>query len=115
MDGTTYDLPGTSDSVYNASVFYENFGLSARLNYQYRDQWVSPLESPDEVWGEQTRGVDFSINYELPVKLSDAAISAYANANNLTDETDVRYAANGLINQSESYGRSFLMGVRVNY
>ncbi|WP_323815141.1 TonB-dependent receptor [Cellvibrio sp. NN19] len=114
IDGTTYDLPGTSDSVYNASVFYENFGLSARLNYQYRDQWVSPLESPDEVWGEQTR-VDFSINYELPVKLSDAAISVYANANNLTDETDVRYAANGLINQSESYGRSFLMGVRVNY
>ena len=114
IDGTTYDLPGTSDSVYNASVFYENYGLSARLNYQYRDAWVSPLESPDEVWGEQTR-LDFSINYELPVKLSDASISIYANANNLTDETDVRYAANGLINQSESYGRYYLMGVRVNY
>ncbi len=114
IDGTTYDLPGTSDSVYNASVFYENFGLSARLNYQWRDSWVSPLESPDEVWGEQKR-VDFSINYELPVKLSDASISVYANANNLTNETDVRYAANGLINQSESYGRYYLVGLRVNY
>ena len=114
LDATTYDLPGTSDSVYNASIFYENFGLSTRVNYQYRDQWVSPLESPDEVWGEQTR-VDFSISYELPVTLSDASISVYANANNLTDETDVRYAANGLINQSESYGRYYLMGVRVNY
>lgn len=114
IDGTTYDLPGTSDSVYNASVFYENHGLSARLNYQWRDAWISPIESPDEVWGAQKR-VDFSINYELPIKLNDAAVSLYANANNLTDETDVRYAANRTINQSESYGRYYLVGLRVNY
>ena len=114
IDGTTYDLPGTSDSVYNASLFYENFGLSARLNYQWRDSWVSPIESPDEIWGEQKR-VDFSVNYELPVDLNGATVSIYANANNLTNETDVRYAANRTINQSESYGRYYLMGLRVNY
>jgi outer membrane receptor protein involved in Fe transport len=41
--------------------------------------------------------------------------SVYVNANNLTNETDNRYAENGTINQSESYGRSYLAGVRINY
>lgn len=113
-DGSRYDLPGTSDMIYNASVFYENFGLSARLNYQYRDEWISPIEDPNEYWGEQER-LDLSVSYELPVDFSGARMSVYFNANNLSDETDVRYAKNGTINQSESYGRRYLVGVRVHF
>jgi TonB-dependent receptor len=112
--GNTYQLPGTSDTIYNASVFYENFGLSARLNYQYRDEWISPIESPDEVWGEQQR-VDLSIAYELPWEMAGATASVYLNGNNLTDEVDLRFAGNGTVNQRESYGRSYLMGVRVGF
>ncbi|OGT73920.1 MAG: hypothetical protein A3H44_08270 [Gammaproteobacteria bacterium RIFCSPLOWO2_02_FULL_57_10] len=112
--GENYQLPGTSDMIYNASVYYENFGLSARLNYQYRDEWISPIESPDEVWGEQQR-VDLSISYELPYDFGGAAMSVYLNGNNLTDEVDLRYAGNGTINQRESYGRSYLLGLRVGF
>lgn len=114
IDGTRYDLPGTSDLIYNASIFFEKFGLSTRLNYQYRDEWISPIESPDEVWGEQER-FDFSASYDLPLSLAGATPSIYFNANNLTDETDLRYAGNGTVNQSESYGRHYLVGVRINY
>ncbi|CAA0080309.1 Vitamin B12 transporter BtuB [Zhongshania aliphaticivorans] len=114
IDGQNYDLPGTSDLLYNFSVFYEDFGLSARLNYQYRDEWISPIEDPSEYWGEQER-VDLSISYELPFDLQGATMSVYANANNLTNETDVRYAGNGTINQSESYGRRYLLGVRLHF
>ena len=56
-----------------------------------------------------------SISYELPFDLQGATMSVYANANNLTDETDVRYAGNGTINQSESYGRRYLLGVRLHF
>lgn len=114
IDGVKYSLPGTSDMIYNASLFYENFGLSLRLNYQYRDEWISPIEDPSEYWGDQER-MDFSAIYTLPVDLGGASASLYANVNNLTNETDVRYAGNGTINQSESYGRYFLMGFRLNY
>lgn len=114
LDGSRHDLPGTSDMIYNVSLFYENIGISARINYQYRDEWVSPIEDPNEVWGEQER-VDLSISYALPVQLHGATLSVYFNANNLTDETDVRYAANGTINQSESYGRRYLVGLRLNF
>lgn len=114
IDGRTLGLPGTSDLVYNASLFYENYGLSARVNYQYRDEWISPIEDPEELWGEMER-VDASIAYELPFDLSGVRASVYANLNNITDETDVRFAGNGTINQSESFGRHYLIGLRINY
>lgn len=114
LDGRTLGLPGTSNRVYNASIFYENYGFSARVNYQYRDEWISPIESPDELWGAQKR-VDMTVSYDLPEKIYGTQVTLYANGNNLTNEVDVRYAANQTVNQVESYGRSWLMGVRVNY
>lgn len=115
IQGETLDLPGTSDLIYNASVFYEDYGLSARLNYQYRDEWISPIEDPTEYWGEQNR-LDFNIQYVLPENITGpVSATVYFNANNLTDETDLRYAGNNTVNQSESYGRRFLFGLRLSY
>lgn len=114
QNGNQYDLPGTSDTIYNASLFYENYGFSARVNYMSRSEWISPIEDPSEVWGDQKR-VDMSLSYELPYSALGETSSVYFNANNLTNETDNRYAGNGTINQSESYGRSYLLGLRMNY
>ncbi|MCB1645507.1 MAG: TonB-dependent receptor [Pseudomonadales bacterium] len=114
LTGQKLDLPGTSDRVYNVSVFYEKYDVSLRVNYQYRDEWISPIEDPSEYWGAQKR-VDMSVQYVLPVDVAGASITLFANANNLTNKTDVRYAGNDTINQSEAYGRRYLLGVRVNY
>ncbi len=114
QNGETQGLPGTSDMIYNVALFYENFGFSARLNYSWRDEWISPIEDPEEVWGEMER-LDAQINYTLPFDLSGAEASVYASFNNLTDETDVRFAGNGTINQAESFGFHYLLGVRLNY
>lgn len=112
--GNKLDLPGTSDLIYNASVFYENHGLSARVNYQYRDEWISPIEDPTEYWGEQKR-VDFNLQYQLPIEMGVESATLYFNANNLTNETDLRYAGNNTVNQSESYGRRYLAGIRLSF
>jgi TonB-dependent receptor len=114
QNGEAVGLPGTSDMIYNAALFYENFGFSARLNYSWRDEWISPIEDPEEVWGEMER-LDAQFTYTLPFDLSGAEASIYASFNNLTDETDVRFAGNGTINQAESFGFHYLLGVRVNY
>lgn len=113
-EGEKLDLPGTSELIYNTSIFYENNTISARLNYQFRDDWISPIEDPTEYWGEQQR-VDFNISYQLPQILGFKGASAYFNANNLTDEVDLRFAGNNTVNQSESYGRRYLVGVRLSY
>jgi TonB-dependent receptor len=113
-NGGTVGLPGTSDMIFNAAIFFEDFGISARVNYSWRDQWISPIEDPEEYWGEMTR-VDAQIMYTLANKVGGGDLSLYANFNNLSDETDVRFAGNGTINQSERYGSHFLIGLRLNY
>ncbi|MEE4301624.1 MAG: TonB-dependent receptor [Pseudomonadales bacterium] len=117
LGGSSFSLPGTSDVIYNASIYYEKFGLSARLNYQYRDEWLSTTENDGlaEFWDEQER-VDLSIRYILPLELpSEAQVTVFANANNLTDFVDVRFEGSPATpNQVEGYGRRFLVGVRVD-
>ena len=117
LTGEKYSLPGTSDNIYNASVFYEAHGLSALLNYQYRDDWFSTTEnaSEPEYWSGQQR-VDFSLSYALPSDIYGTEVSFYFNANNLTDAVDIRYVGSEVTpNQVERYGKRYMAGVRVNY
>ncbi|WP_438865586.1 TonB-dependent receptor [Neptunicella sp.] len=117
LSGAEFSLPGTSDLIYNASLFYENDSLSVRLNYQFRDDWLSTTEndSMGEYWNAQKR-LDLSVSYTLPQPVLGADVSIYANANNLTDEIDIRYAGTEATpNQIERYGRRFMAGVRVNF
>ena len=117
LSGNSFSLPGTSDVIYNASLFYEKAGFSARVNYQYRDAWLSTTENDSlaEYWDEQER-VDASLRYVLPVTPGGAGVTLFANANNLTDAIDVRYAGTRATpNQVEGYGRRFLFGIRVDY
>ncbi|MEQ9109555.1 MAG: TonB-dependent receptor [Rhodospirillaceae bacterium] len=113
----TFDLPGTSDVIYNASIFYENFGLSVRLNYQFRDDWLSTTENDSltEFWAEEER-LDLSIRYALPIEAEGVSFALFANANNLTNAKDVRYVNTARTpNQVEGFGSRYLVGLRVDY
>ncbi len=112
-----FDLPGTSDVVYNASLFYEKFGLSARINYQYRDQWLSTTENDSltEFWDETER-VDASIRYTLPGEYLGGNLTLALNGNNLSDERDVRFINSvNTPNQIEGFGRRWVFSVRFDY
>lgn len=117
LEGDQFSLPGTSDLVYNASMYYEWDGFSIRLNYQYRDDWMTATESAGmaEYWAPQER-LDMSLRYALPFDLYGAEVSLYLNANNLTDAVDVRYTgSDDTPNQVERYGRRYMAGVRINF
>ena len=116
--GLDIELPGTSDEAYNLSLFYENYGLSARISYRYRDSWLDETETSSAFglesgvyWDEQER-VDLSIRYDLEA-LTGYKASIFFDMNNLTDETDVRYTgARWNPNQVEAYGKRYLIGFR---
>lgn len=115
--GGKYSLPGTSDTLYNASVFYEKFGVSARLNYQFRSAWLSTTEndSLSEYWDDTTR-VDASLRYTLPKPVFGTNVTLALNGNNLTDERDTRYInTNATPNQYEGFGSRWLASVRIDY
>lgn len=116
--GITAPLPGTSDLIYNASVFYENYGFSARLSYQWRDAWLSTTESGEELnqYWDETERLDAKVQYHLPYELGGATTVIFAEANNLTDYNDRRYIDTAAtIDQIEGYGRSFMFGFSVDY
>ena len=116
-EGNKFELPGQSDKTYNVSLFYEDYGLSARLSYRYRDAWLDETEAgrlgtPAGIyWGEQKR-LDLSVRYELE-PLIGHNVSLFLDVNNLTDATDIRYTGSPWNpNQVEAYGRRYLVGVR---
>ncbi len=112
-----FSMPGTSDTVYNASVFYEKFGLSARLNYQFRSAWLSTTEndSLSEYWGDTER-VDASLRYTLPNPVFGTSVTLALNGNNLTDERDTRYInTSATPNQYEGFGRRWVASIRIDY
>ena len=119
--GFEFSLPGQSDTNYNFSLFYEDYGISARITYRYRDEWLDETETGNVFglgssvyWDEQER-VDLAIRYNLEA-LTGYQASVFLNMNNLTDETDVRYSGSKWNpNQIESYGRRYLVGFRLNF
>ena len=117
-EGKVFALPGQSDTNYNASIFYEDHGFSARLTYRYRSEWLDETETGavfnlggGVYWAAQNR-LDASVRYDLEA-LTGQKASIFADFNNITDESDMRYTAEAWnVNQVESFGRSFLAGVR---
>lgn len=116
-------LSGASDLVYNASLVYEKYGISARLAYQFRTEWLQsvgayaivngvqvPNGNGDIYWAEDGE-LDFSLRYQL----SDA-IQLTFDAVNLANDPALRYADNPTRTiEWERFGPRYLVGARFRY
>lgn len=112
-DGRTSAFTGTSDKVINASVFYENFGWSVQLNWQWRDAWLDDIsgDAASDYYWKDTERLDLSVRYQL-----NDTIGFYLDANNLSDELGVRYqGSEALPVEVEGFGRRYLLGVRASF
>ncbi|WP_228275051.1 TonB-dependent receptor [Stakelama tenebrarum] len=109
-------FPGTSKTVVNASLFYEKYGISARVSYQWRDDWPDTLGglglgSGGDEYRKGYGNLDVALRYALTPNFT-----LFADLNNLTDETYVAYEGSvDRPSEVEQIGRRFLFGVRVNY
>ena len=112
-EGNKARFPGMSDTIVNASIFYENYGFSARLSYQWRDDWLdepSPDAGADTFWAA-TEQVDFSLRYQVR-----DGLTVYFDANNLTDEIGQRFQGKpSRPVETEGVGRRYMAGVRFNF
>lgn len=122
-------LPGTSDVVYNAGVYYEKYGLSMRLQYQRRSKWLDSIsdeltDAGDYYWAADDE-MDFSARYAFTNNFE-----VYFDASNLLNNPGRRYTdpaglltATGIPAQSNSaqtvewerFGRRYTAGVRFNF
>lgn len=113
-DRKNIGFPGTSKRIVNASLYYEKYGLSARVSYQWRSRWLETLSlgTGGSITGDEFRGaydnLDVAIRYDLTPN-----VALFADLNNLTDAKYTAYQGNpGRPTEVEQIGRRFLFGVR---
>lgn len=109
-------FPGTSKTVVNTALSYEKYGLSARLSYQWRDNWADTLGglglgSGGDEFRKAYGNLDLTLRYALSARLT-----LFADASNLTNETYIAYEGDtNHPSEVEQIGRRFMAGVRFNF
>lgn len=112
-DGRQVDLPDASDLNYNASLYYEQYGLSVRASWQFRSDYLDGLGSPavggDPFW-QQVGRLDVSARYAISPQ-----VELFLDATNLLDEPGRRYSGvRARVLEYERFGARFMGGVRIN-
>ncbi len=108
-------LPGTSDVVFNVGPYYEKYGLSMRLSYQKRSNWLdtvadSLIDAGDTFWAADDE-LDFSARYAITKQ-----VEVYFDASNLLNGAGRRFS--GISERTiehERFGRRYTGGVRVTF
>lgn len=116
-------LIGASDVVYNISLLYERYGLSARLAYQWRSKWmqsigdyqllngaVVPVTNGDIYWNDDEE-LDLSIRYRISDRLEWSFDVA-----NLTNDPGRRFGGTpDKPIEWERFGRRYIMGLSFTF
>lgn len=122
-------LPGTSDLVYNIGGYYEKYGLSLRLQYQWRSDWLDGIadtlaDGGDTYWAADEE-MDVSARYAVTKN-----VELYFDVSNLLDQPGRRFSEPGnLLNATgvasprsdlqtiewERFGRRYSGGIRVTF
>lgn len=122
-------LPGTSDLIYNLGAYYEKYGLSLRVQYQYRSTWLDGIadeltDAGDTYWAADDE-MDISVRYAVTKNFE-----IYADASNVLNAPGRRYSEPGNLLTAlgvatdrregqtiewERFGRRFSGGFRVNF
>ena len=109
--GYQFALPGLSDSA-NMSLIYENYGLSMRISYNWRDEFLSGFDQHSApVFTEAYGQWDFNVNYAVTDNLT-----VFVEGLNITEETQrtyVRFKEQFL--RGYQYGARYNLGVRYTF
>lgn len=106
---TGLQFQGLSDTIANASLYYEKYGLSARVSYQWRSDWLDTLGGfGSGEFRQEYENLDVSLRYELTDNFT-----LFADLSNLTDEIYVAYQDNkSQTTEVEQIGARYLFGIR---
>jgi len=103
---------GLSDTIANASLYFEKWGLSARVSYQWRSDWEDTLGGVGA--GESRQGyenLDVSLRYAITENFT-----VFADLANLTDEYYIAYTGGrNLPTEVEQIGSRYLFGLRFDF
>lgn len=121
-DGLASGVPNRADKVPNflqskytgtAQIFYEKYGLTARLAYTYRSKYLDTLggSKATDQYTDENNSLDARIGFS-PVK----AYTIFAEASNLLDSPWRRFqAVKTQLIENERYRQSYRVGVQLAF
>ncbi|MFS1422955.1 TonB-dependent receptor [Shewanella sp. 10N.286.48.B5] len=112
----TEALVGLSDTA-NLVLFYDNYGVQARIAYNWRDEFLSDkrvngdLTTP--IYTEEYYQIDFSISYDIPAV---EGLTVFAEGINITEEVVRKHGRQSqLVFETTQTGARYGLGVRYTF
>jgi len=108
-------LPGSPEHTANASLFFEKWGLSARLSYNYASAFIDEMGTSAfyDRYYDSVNYLDFNLSCTFGRKTK---FTVYADCTNLLNQP-LRYyqGSKDLTMQAEYYGVRINGGIKVNF
>jgi outer membrane receptor protein involved in Fe transport len=105
------EILGFSPDAFNATLYYEDERLSARLSSAYRDAYRT--DDPNDTGRNERGWADtFNLDFAMSYRLSDSLDLTFE-ALNLTDEYEQQvFDIGDLVNVYHHTGTEYLVGIR---
>lgn len=108
-------LPGSPEHTANVSLYFEKFGLSARLSFNYASDFIDEMGASKfyDRYYDSVKYMDFNISYTFGKKTK---FTIYADCTNLLNQP-LRYyqGSKDLTMQQEYYGVKINGGIKVSF
>jgi TonB-dependent receptor len=112
-------LPGLSEDVWNATLYYENHGFGARIATRYRSEYIGEVANFANERALRFVDSDMITDAQLSYAFSGNALEGLQvlfQVNNLTNEPYIAYSENKqrLLDYQE-YGTQYLLGLNYKF
>ncbi|MEO1036551.1 MAG: TonB-dependent receptor [Pseudomonadota bacterium] len=116
--GGTISLPGLSENVFNATVFYELGGFETRLGFRFRDEFITRQQGIGEQLpiSDEESTLDYQASYRFSDDSQLDGLQLLFQVNNLTDEPLTTYfSQEQQLASSGLFGRQFFVGASYTF
>lgn len=116
---TSIPLPGLSEDVWNATLYYEKHGFGARIATRYRSEYVGEVTNfaNDRTlrYVDSDMITDLQVSYQFEEGMLDG-LQLLFQINNVTDEPYISYSeSKSRVLFYEEYGTQYLFGVNYKF
>jgi TonB-dependent receptor len=112
-------LPGLSQDVWNATLYYENYGFSARIATRYRSEYIGEVTNFANERGLRYVDDDMITDAQIAYAFGEGALKGLqllAQVNNLTNEPYIAYSVSkSRLLDYQEYGTQYLVGANYRF
>ena len=112
-------LPGLSDNVWSATLYYEKHGFSARVAGRYRSEYIGEVTNFANERGFRYVQDDMIVDAQLSYEFGEGSLKGLqvlVQANNLTNEPYIAYSQiEDRVLDFQEYGSQYLFGLNYRF